>query len=139
MIHPGIFFTFLKIWFFGLLGGVKGQKIGQNGKYLHLSCTISQEHYSIWSRFLVHLCKMISLGTFFFFIFLKFLFFRLFEGGGGKGAKIAQKIKNNNCICHLPYPRGNIAYDHDFWYACVKWWYLQISFSFFWNFHSLGC
>ena len=47
---------------------VKGQKTAQNEKQLHLSHAISQEKYSIWSWFLVHLCKvMISPGFFFFF------------------------------------------------------------------------
>ena len=26
----------------------------------------------------------------------------------------------------MPYLRNSIAYDHDFWYTCVKWWYLQV-------------
>ena len=34
--------------------------------------------------------------------------------------------------------RSNIAYDHDFWYTCVKWWYLQVFFAFFWSFIFLG-
>ena len=34
----------------------------------------------------------------------------------------------------MPYVRNSIAYDHDFWYTCVKWWYLLVFFSsfFFW-------
>ena len=68
------FFSFF--WnfdFFGLLGG-KRTKIAQNEKYkLHVSCVISQEQQSIWSWFLVHLCKMtISPGVF--FIFWNFYF-----------------------------------------------------------------
>ena len=36
---------------------------------------MSQEQYSLWSWFLVHLCKMmISLGVFFFFIYINFHF-----------------------------------------------------------------
>ena len=27
-------------------------------------------------------------------------------------------MKNNNYICHMPYLRNIIAYDHDFWYTC---------------------
>ena len=45
-------------------------------------------------------------------------------------------MKNNNYIRHMPYLRNSIAYDHGFWYTCVKWWYLQVFFllifSFFW-------
>ena len=37
----------------------------------------------------------------------------------------------NNSIHHAPYLRNSIAYDHVFWYTCVKWWYLQIFFQFF--------
>ena len=34
-------------------------------------------------------------------------------------------MKNNNYMCHVPYIRKSIAYDHGFWYTCVKLWYLQ--------------
>ena len=40
-------------------------------------------------------------------------------------------MKNNNYICHTPCFRNSIAYDHDFWYTCIKWWYLQVFFQFF--------
>ena len=56
-----------------------------------------------------------------------------------KGQKIAQKMKSNNYICHLPYLRKSVAYDHDFWYTCVKWWYISAFFPFFWNFEFLDC
>ena len=90
-----------------------------------------------------------------FFIFLVFLFFGLFlavllsvflyfsffvcwgggGGGGGGGGKkaIIVKMKNNNYICHALHLRNSIAYDHNFWYTCVKWWYLQVFFPLFWN------
>ena len=42
------------------------------------------------------------------------------------------KIKSD--ICHVSYVRNSLAYDHDFWYTCVNWWYLQLFFSFFQNF-----
>ena len=54
-----------------------------------------------------------------------------------KGQKIAQK--NNNYICHAPYLRNSVAYDHDFWYISVKWWYLQALFSNSLYFHFSGC
>ena len=47
-------------------------------------------------------------------------------------------MKTNNYICCMPYLRNSIAYDNDFWYTCVKWWFLQVFFSFFWNFHVSG-
>ena len=40
-------------------------------------------------------------------------------------------MKNNNYISHVLYLKNSTAYDHDFWYTCVKWWYLQAFFSFF--------
>ena len=36
-------------------------------------------------------------------------------------------------MCNVPYLWNSMAYDHDFWYNCVKWWYLQAFF------HFLGC
>ena len=76
------FFHFFKILIFWAVRGqqwttispTKGQQIAQKEKWqLHLSCTISQEQYSIWSWFLIHLCKMIiSPGIF--LIFLNFDF-----------------------------------------------------------------
>ena len=44
------------------------------------------------------------------------------------------KMNVNNYICHMSYLRKSMAYDHVFWYTCVKWWYLQV-FFFFFNFH----
>ena len=43
-------------------------------------------------------------------------------------------MKNKNYICYVPYLRNSVAYDHDFWYTCVKWWYLQEFFSVFQSF-----
>ena len=54
------------------------------------------------------------------------------RGGGGKRAKNCQ-MKNNNYIHHMPYLRNSVAY-HDVWYTFVKWWYLQVFFSFFFFF-----
>ena len=34
-------------------------------------------------------------------------------------------------ICHAPYLRNHTSSDHNFWYSCVKWWYLQAFFSIF--------
>ena len=109
------FFIFFLILIFWAVRRVKGQKVAQNE--LHLSHVISQEQYSIWSWFLVQLCKMIlSPGIFFFFflilIFLGFLIFWFWFS--------FPKMKNN-CIRHTPYLRNSMAYDHDFWYTIVKW------------------
>ena len=56
---------------------------------------------------------------------------------GQKRAK-QPKIKNKNYVRHTSYLRNSIGYDHDFWYIFVKWWYLQVLFSFFQNFYFLG-
>ena len=93
-----------------------------------MSHAISQEQYSIWSWFLVHLCKMM-ISPVMFFIFLTFWFFGLL------GGKKYLKMKSKNYICHVPYLRNSTAYDHDFWHHLGK---MMISpgffFSFFWNF-----
>ena len=34
-------------------------------------------------------------------------------------------------IRFAPYLSNCIAYDHDFWHTCVKWWYLHALFLFF--------
>ena len=39
----------------------------------------------------------------------------------------------NNYLRHVAYLRNSIAYDHDFWFTIVKWWYLQMFFWFFQN------
>ena len=36
-------------------------------------------------------------------------------------------------IRRSPYLRNRTSRDHDFWYTCIKWWYLQQLFSFFQN------
>ena len=66
-------------------------------------------------------CKMmISLGVF--FILLKFWFF----GSLGEiNGKKQPKMKNKNYAV-APYFRNSVAYDHDFLYTCVNWWYLQL-------------
>ena len=69
-------FHFLKILIFWAVREVKGQKIAQNEKQqLHLSSAISQEQYSIWSWFLVYMCKMVISPGLFFIFFFKFWFF----------------------------------------------------------------
>ena len=76
---------------FWAVRGVKRQKISQNKKkQLHLSCTISQEQYSISSWFLVHMCKMkIFPGVFFHFKLLKI------------GQKMAQNGKKFCLVCFI--------------------------------------
>ena len=81
-----------------------------------------------------------------FYFFLIFIFWADRRIKGGRRAKnnpkwqkflshsvyqgFLPKMKNNNYIPHVPYLRNSIAYNQDFWYSCVKWWYLQ-EFVFF--------
>ena len=74
-------------------------------------------------------CKMmIYPGVFFFFFFFKLIF-----GAATvvKGQKITQnknlKLHISHVISYLP---NIIAYDQDFWYTCVKWWYIHTFFHF---------
>ena len=52
-----------------------------------------------------------------FFRFFKVFIFRAVRRVTGQ--KIAQ-MKNTNFICHAPYFRNSIVYDHGFRYTCVK-------------------
>ena len=42
-------------------------------------------------------------------------------------------------VCHPAYLRNRTSSDHNFWYTHIKWWYLQVLFSFFQNFDFLDC
>ena len=65
------FFQFFKVLIFQVIRRVKEQKIAQYDKKLCPLYLISQEPYTIWYLFKVHMCKrVISLG--FFYIFSKF-------------------------------------------------------------------
>ena len=88
----------------------------QNDKKF-LSWLISQEPYIIWLSFMLHICKLISSGVFF-FNFSKFWF-----SGSVKMTK--------NCVCLILFLRNCTSYNCDFWCTFLKWWYLQQSFSFF--------
>ena len=95
-----VFYLFFEIFIFQAVRWVKGQKTAQNEKYkLHVSRIISQEQYSIWSWFLVYLCKiMISPGSLsIFFVFWVFIFWAVM---GVKGQKIAQNEKEQLHLSH---------------------------------------
>ena len=88
---------------------------------------MSQESYMMWDNNFWCICVK-YLQDFFSF------FQNLYSLGcyGGKSSKNSPKWKKKkNYICHVPYLRNSIVYDHDFWYTCVKWWYLLMIFSFF--------
>ena len=72
IISPGIFLISQNFDFPGCQG-VKGQKMSQNDRNVCLLHLIFQESYIIWSSFMVHICKRITL-THIFFIFQNFDF-----------------------------------------------------------------
>ena len=78
------FIHFFKNLIFGIISGVKGQKMAQNDKKFCLSHSVSQELYIIWLWFLVHMCKMtIPPAIFSFFQKIDFFWFL-----GGKREKM---------------------------------------------------
>ena len=110
---------------FQVVSEVKGQQLAQNYKKFCLLHSISQESYIIWSSFVVHKSKMIIPPGVFFLIFQNFDFLLL---GGSKGKKWPIMIKNS--VRHALYLRNHTSYECEFCYTCVKWWYLQMFFSF---------
>ena len=44
-----------------------------------------------------------------------------------------------NCVCRTPYQSKHTSYDCVFCCTSLKWWHLQMLFSFFQNFSFLGC
>ena len=42
-------------------------------------------------------------------------------------------------VCCAPYLKNHVSSNHNFWYTCVKWWYLLAFFKLFLNVHFLGC
>ena len=103
----GVFFSFSKFLFFGLLGRVKGQKTIQNDKKSCLLHSVSQEPYIIWLSLMVHLC--IGNDNIFkcFFHFFKILIFRVVRRRL-KGKK-PSKMKKNSVWC-TPYLRNHIIW-----------------------------
>ena len=130
IISPGVFFSFLKkFWFLGLLGG----KRTKNSPKWEITIASVTHHFS---RTVHHLIVIVSRSMEnddicrHSFQFFKILIFQ--NVAGLKEQKIAHD--KNNYIHHTPYLRNRTSYDHNFWYTYVKWWYLQAYFSFFQNF-----
>ena len=65
--------------------------------------------------------------------FVKITFTAFFSRLFLKAKKKLSKMKNENYVHHAPYLRNSVAYNYDFWYTCVKWWYLQAFFIFLKN------
>ena len=83
------FKIFWKFWFFWLLGGKRAKKPKmENSNYIcHAPC---QEQYTIWSWFLVLLCKLMTSPDFFLHFFQIYIFWAV---KGVKWQKIAQNEK----------------------------------------------
>ena len=126
-------FIFSKLWFFRFLGGSKGKNGSKWQKTVCCALYISQESYIIWSMFIVHMCnRMISPG--FFYIYSKFLFLEW----ASKREKNSPKWRIIMfAVFHISWSIY-ASYDCDFWYTCVKWWHLQMVFSFILNFDFPG-
>ena len=115
MVHKGkmmsssAFFIFSKFWFFWLLGGSTSKKWPKMTKDC-LLCLIFQESYTIWSSFMVHICKRIIFP--FFFTFFPNFNFRPQQTSGVKWQKMAQ---NDKKLCLL-YFISQIAYIIWLWF-----------------------
>ena len=133
MISPDVFLIFFLILIFRAFRGIKGKKLlkMKNGYIRH----VLYLRNSIWSWFLVHLCKMV-ISPSVFFNFFKILFFGIVTGV--KWQKIAQN-HNKLCLSRFISQEHHTSYDCHLWYTCVKWWYLHVFFSFVQNFDFLGC
>ena len=62
-------------------------------------------------------------------LFFHFFEILIFQAVRGVTAKNSPKWKISY-ICHVAYLRDSTAFDYDFSYNCVEWWYLQAFFSF---------
>ena len=121
IISPGFFLHFPS--------GVKGQKPIQNDKKICLSHSISQKASIIWSSFLVHLCKMMTLPDAN-FVFSKFLFSGLLEGGSGevKGQKMSQN-DNKFCLSHMSVVFGTHVSNYNLYssfFHFFKFWFVLV-------------
>ena len=50
---------------------------------------------------------------------------------------MTQNYKKLQFLLHSISHKAYIIYDCDFWYTCIKWWHLQMLFSFLQNFDFL--
>ena len=66
-----------------------------------------------------------------------FHFFDIFIFWAVEGVNRWKTVQNEKYQLHLSCAISQ-EHEHDFWCTCVRWWYLQVFFSFFWNFHFLG-
>ena len=123
-----IVFSFLIFSFFTLLVDKRAKNYPRWKKFC-LSYFISQEPYIIWSWLMVH---MHNISRCFFF---QVLIFGVISRA--KEHKMAWNDKNYLC-CNL-YLSKHTSYDCAFCCTSLKWWHLQMFFSFFSNFVFPGC
>ena len=89
---------------------------------LHISGTII-----IWSWLMVCMCKMI-ISPWVFLQFFQILFLRSIVGQKSK-----KWPEMTNYVCWTPYLSKHTSYDCVFCCTSLKWWHLQMLFSFFQN------
>ena len=115
----------------GVLVEQKQPKMKNNNYIRH---AISQEQWSIWSWFLIHLCKMMIMMIIpaFFHSFKLLIFWFISKVKEEKWPKITK-----NSVCGAPYVRNHTC-EYYLWYTFVKWSFLQVVFSCFQNFSFPG-
>ena len=113
VISPGIFLHFFEIFVFGVISGVKEQKMAQNDKKLCLSRSVFRNRKSYDCHFWYTWVMMISPAIV--FIFSKFWFFGFFFG---KTVKNDPKLPIS--VCHALYLRNCRSYHWDFLHIGVK-------------------
>ena len=117
-----LFFAFFQNFYFCVTRRVKVKKWPKMTTNTVRCALYLRNHtpYDLWSSLMVHRRKGI-ISPFFFLHFFQMLIFGV--NSGVKGQKRPKMTKNY--ICHTPYFRKHISYDHDFWYTNVKWWHFQ--------------
>ena len=131
------FFQFFKISIFGVVSGIKGQKMAQNDKKFCLLCFISQESYILWLSFMVHLCEIMISPGLFFVCFFGFLIFWVVSGV--KGQKMVQN-KKRICLSPCISPESYITWFSFMAHMCKMIISTDIFFIFskFWFYGLLG-
>ena len=107
----------------------------KNNNYIHhapyLTKSIAYYDHDFWCTSVKWYLQV------FFFSFLNFHFLGCLEGKRVKSS-LKGKTTTTSVMCHMSGKR--IAYDHDFWYTCVKWYLFSFFFIYFkfWFFRLLG-
>ena len=110
MIFPGIFFIFLKFWFFGLLESQRA-KTGPWWQTNSVCYTSYLRNHISHDCHLWYTCVKIFSNNFFLWVVRR---------GRGKRAKNGPKWEKNY-VCCAPYLRNHTPHDFHLWDSCVKW------------------